>query len=91
MKQLDPLGCEATDKVSGMHGTIISISFDLVGCVQGYLSPPFNKKTQTQPDGRWLDLARLNIGKRVMPHGYDTNGSPRIDKGPVEKPSPSHS
>lgn len=91
---LDLLGKTAKDRVTGLTGTVTSISFDLFGCVQAVISPPVDKDGKCV-DGRWLDVNRLEIldEKRAMP-------VPEFDKkpkfgatpathahGPAEKPA----
>jgi hypothetical protein len=52
------LGYEAEDKVTGMRGVIVSISFDVSGCIQGYMKPKVDKDGK-QIDGYWFDTKRL--------------------------------
>lgn len=83
MKNLQLLGCKARDRVTGFEGVITTIGFDLVGCVQAVITPPASVEKQEQ---RWLDVSRLEIGERVMDHGFNEAGEPLVDKGPCEKP-----
>ncbi len=57
---IDMLGKTARDRVTGMQGVVSSISFDLYGCIQAVLTPPIDKDGKL-PDGRWLDVHRLEL------------------------------
>jgi hypothetical protein len=65
---LDLLGKTVRDRVTGYQGAVISISFDLFGCVQAIVKPPMNKDGKVE-DGQWLDVNRLEVvdEKRKMP------------------------
>lgn len=65
---LDLLGKGARDRVTGLSGRVISVSFDLFGCVQCVLKPGIDKDGKV-PDGQWLDAQRLEITDhaRCMP------------------------
>lgn len=85
---IDLLGYEVEDKVTGFKGIITSISFDLYGCVQAIVLPKVDKDAKI-PDPRWFDLPRLKITskKPVMeqPRFHDK----RVvegRKGAAEKP-----
>ena len=59
-KHLHLLGHEVQDKVSDFKGVVISISFDLYGCVQA------DVRAKELEDGKlrggvWLDVARLKV------------------------------
>lgn len=61
MKQhLDLLARKAKDKVTNKEGVVVSVSFDISGCVQAYLLPPVDKDGK-QPDGMWFDTKRLDV------------------------------
>lgn len=88
---VDLLGLAATDKVTGYKGVIISVSFDLFGCVQAVLKPPIDKDGKVQ-DGQWFDVQRLQLGSepRVMavPDFSAVATRPAdYSHGPAEKPS----
>lgn len=88
MDHLQILGCKATDKVTNFTGTVVSISYDLVGCIQAFVRPPMNKEGKLD-DGHWFDASRLEIGERVMDSAFE---HPLIkaakEKGPSEKSAP---
>lgn len=61
-KHLDLLGHKVKDKVSDYEGVVISISFDLYGCIQADVRP-FNavKEDGSMKIGVWLDVSRLEV------------------------------
>lgn len=59
-KHLDLLGYEVKDKVSDYKGVVISMSFDLYGCIQADVRPKeLNPDSRTLQPGIWLDVSRL--------------------------------
>ena len=61
-KHLSLLGYEVKDKVSDFTGVVISMSFDLYGCIQADVrSKKLSKETGTTQAGMWLDVARLEV------------------------------
>jgi hypothetical protein len=81
---LELLGRRAEDKITGFKGVVSSISFDLYGCVQAWLTQPIGKDGK-QPDGAWFDVKRLTkLSRPVMP--APDFALPEI--GPAEKSSP---
>ncbi len=59
-KHLDLLGYEVKDKVSNYTGVVISMSFDLYGCIQADVRPKeLTKEDGTMRPGLWLDVSRL--------------------------------
>lgn len=85
MPGMELLGFRVCDRVTGIEGVATSVCYDLFGCIQVCLQPQGTKKdTQESHDGRWYDLARLDImGERVMVPPPFT----RIDHGPADKPT----
>ena len=63
-KHLDLLGHEVQDKVSDFCGIVISISFDLYGCVQADVRPKKLDKDGRLTIGHWLDVSRLKVLSR---------------------------
>ena len=55
---LELLGHTVRDVVSDRIGVVVSISFDLSGCVQGYVAPKADKDGKVA-DGWWCDTKRL--------------------------------
>lgn len=83
------LGKKVQDKVTGVEGTVTSISFDLNGCVQAIVKQRVNKDGKV-PDSTWHDVKRLDIipGNQVMSvpnFGFMPVGS---EAGPEDKPVP---
>ena len=89
-QQIQLLGLKAKDKVTRFEGVITTMSYDLYGCVQVVITPEYDSKTNTQGEGRWFDVTRLDVSnKRVMDvpdyeNGYVLSGQ----KGCAEKPLP---
>jgi hypothetical protein len=60
-KHLDLLGHEVKDKVSDYEGVVISMSFDLYGCIQADVWPKqLTKEDGSVRQGLWLDVSRLS-------------------------------
>ena len=60
-KHLDLLGHKVKDKVSDYTGVVISISFDLYGCIQADVRPITLNKEGSIVQGIWLDVSRLKV------------------------------
>jgi hypothetical protein len=60
-KHLNLLGHEVKDKVSDYKGVVISMSFDLYGCIQADVRPKDTKEDGTIKSGHWLDVSRLEV------------------------------
>lgn len=74
---LAKLGLPVKDQVTGYIGVVTSVTFDLYGCVQGFVTPAADK-TGAIAEGRWFDIVRLTPlkDKPVMPQ-------PDFVSGPV--------
>lgn len=68
-KHLKLLGLKVKDKVTDFKGIVVSISFDLYGCIQADVRPIELDKEGKLQSGWWMDINRLKI----------------IDKNPVMK------
>jgi hypothetical protein len=69
-KHLALLGFKVRDAVTGFEGNVVTVAFDLYGCVQAIVQPVRDpKKPNEIGESRWFDLKRLSaIGKApVMP------------------------
>lgn len=68
-RYLDVLGKQVEDKVTGMKGVAISVSFDIAGCVQVYVRRKWDPKVDDDKQhGAWIDHKRLTITtKAAMP------------------------
>ena len=61
-KHLDLLGCKVKDRVSDFTGVVISMSFDLYGCIQADVRPmELTKEDGKIKPGVWLDVGRLVV------------------------------
>lgn len=88
---LELLGFKAQDKVTGFHGVVTSISFELYGCVQAVVTPEMDKDGETKA-GMWFDVTRLKLKSKKpvmeLPNfssGYVAQGKKGCD---VSKPLP---
>lgn len=59
-KHLAKLGYKAKDRVTGLEGVIVSISFDLFGCVQALVDPGMDKDGKRKEQA-FMDLNRLEV------------------------------
>lgn len=57
-EHLKLLGFKVKDVVSGYIGVVVSISFDISGCVQAVVKPLVGKDGKMD-DGVWIDVKRL--------------------------------
>ena len=60
-KHLDLLGHRVKDRVSDFGGVVISMSFDLYGCIQADVRPTKLDKDGKIIMGSWLDVSRLKV------------------------------
>ena len=60
-KHLDLLGHEVKDKVSDYKGVVISMSFDLYGCIQADVRPKELNREGKMIPGQWIDVSRLKV------------------------------
>jgi hypothetical protein len=90
-KHLDLLGYEVKDKVSDFQGVVVSISFDLYGCVQADVRPlQLTKEDGTIKRGIWMDIARLEIiGKKPLMEqpNFRWGNAAEGKKGPANLPA----
>ncbi len=86
---LSKLGFKVRDRVTNMEGVIVSISFDLFGCVQAIVNPGLDKDGKPR-DSQWFDIARLEMtSERPVMVQPDFVAGPVAEglKGPAEKPA----
>lgn len=55
---LNLLGLLVKDRVTGYKGVVISVSFDLYGCIQAIVVPRDENEVKT---GNWFDVTRLEV------------------------------
>jgi len=60
-KHLNLLGHLVKDKVSDYEGVVISMSFDLYGCIQADVRPMSLDEDGNFRHGSWLDVNRLEV------------------------------
>lgn len=59
-------GQEVKDKITGFKGIVIGHCSYINGCEQ-YLVQPKSRKSDSKPDGHWLDVDRLIIvGNKII-------------------------
>jgi hypothetical protein len=88
-KHLDLLGYRVKDKVSDYRGVVISISFDLYGCIQADIRPMELDEKGSIKSGVWLDVARLEIisDKPLMDvPNFEWGETAKGKKGPANLP-----
>ena len=90
---IDLLGRTVKDKITGGKGVVISVVFDLYGCIQVLATPgKLNNDGTLLPHigGGWIDLMRVTVvkGKRKMDRPYFNNKYSGFKEvgGPAEKP-----
>ncbi len=86
---LELLGMTGRDKVTGFSGVVVTVSFDLFGCVQVVLSPPVDKDGK-RVEGCWFDVNRIELDaskERAMKVPMFGAVPREHDHGPAEKPA----
>ncbi len=63
-EHLHLLGLRVRDRITGFAGVVVSVNFDLYGCIQAAVSPPVDKEGK-KPDPLWLDISRLEVTDTV--------------------------
>lgn len=96
MNDLKLLGLKVRDRVTGLEGVCESICYDLYGCIQGAVRPQKLNDKGELIDGRWLDVARLEVldetpvmdvpGDRFAVKRTSAPTVPTRASGPAEKP-----
>lgn len=86
---MDLLGRTVEEKVTGITGVVVSISFDLNGCVQAVVKQRVNKDGKV-PESSWHDVKRLVVepGDRVMEAPNFGLLKVGTENGPESKPVP---
>jgi hypothetical protein len=89
-KHLALLGYEAKDKVSDFKGIVVSICFDLYGCIQADVRPRELKNDGALQSGFWLDVNRLDIISEkplMLPPNFEWGEIAEGKKGPARLPT----
>lgn len=89
-KHFNLLGLRVKDRITGYHGVVTSIGFDLYGCIQAVVNPGVGADGKPQ-EAHWFDVNRLEVTDIVpimirptyewSPESIATGG-----KGPESKP-----
>ena len=92
MKYIDLLGYRCRDIVTGFEGVAESVAYDLYGCIQVCLRPPYKQEKDEMPDGRWIDGQRLKVLEdtpvmKVPDFTSQSKGKKKKEAGPADLPS----
>lgn len=62
MEHLKLLGYVMRDKVTGFEGTVITVGYDLTGCIQAILKPKHDASIEKGegPPSKWFDVKCLD-------------------------------
>jgi len=90
-KHVNKLGYRCRDRVTGLEGVIVTVGFDLYGCIQAIVHPGKDKEGDLK-ETIWFDIERLEIISKDTVMQLPDFGSEipslvsRGLKGPSEKP-----
>ena len=84
---LGMLGKTARDKVTGFSGVVVSVAFDLYGCVTALIHPGLDKDGGMR-EQQWFDVSRLIPGafSVMQPPDFFVGDIAEGKKGPAAKP-----
>jgi hypothetical protein len=84
---LGMLGKNARDKVTGFSGVVVSVAFDLYGCVTALIHPGLDKDGGMR-EQQWFDVSRLIPGafSVMQPPDFFVGDIAEGKKGPAAKP-----
>ena len=90
-KHLDLLGMTVTDRVTGFSGAVVSVIFDLYGCIQALVHPGLDQEGKIR-SSEWFDVNRLKVTSEtpVMERprfDFEPESIANGDKGPAQRPS----
>lgn len=88
-KHLSLLGLKVKDRVTGFRGVVVSVGFDLYGCVQAIVNPGADKEAKPR-ESQWFDVNRLEVldKKPVMNQpNFEFGHMAEGKKGACEKPA----
>lgn len=95
LKGMELMGMRVRDRISGFTGIVVSVAYDLYGCIQATVHPGMDDKQEKMKDQHWFDINRLEVlgpgDDPVMPipdfEAVIEGGRPkRHEQGPAEKP-----
>ena len=84
---LGMLGKNARDKVTGFSGVVVSVAFDLYGCVTALIHPGLDKDGGMR-EQQWFDVSRLIPGafSVMQPPDFFVGDIAEGKKGPAANP-----
>lgn len=90
-KHMELMGLKVEDKVTSFTGVVVTICFDLYGCIQAAVHPGLDDKGGLR-DPIWLDVTRLRIlDSTPVMERPEFDWSPQVisaaGKGPAERPA----
>lgn len=88
-KHIDLLGRKVEDQVTGFKGVVVTVGFDLYGCIQAVVHPGLDKDGKNR-ETHWFDVSRLKVvgSKPVMERPNFVIGQVAEGKqGAAEKPA----
>lgn len=90
-KHLDLLGMRVEDRITGFKGVVVSVGFDLYGCIQAIINPGVGADGKPQ-DAHWFDVNRLQITSDTpVMERPEFEWTPQAiaegRKGPAERPA----
>lgn len=95
MNDLRLLGLKVRDRATGFTGVVMTVAYDLPGCIQAVVTPNVGDKG-VLPEGKWFDVSRLEVLDETpvmeVPGGrftVDRTPAPTVPSqapGPAEKP-----
>ena len=63
-KHMNLLGLHVEDRVSGFKGIVVSVTFDLYGCIQALVHPGTDSEGMVR-ESSWFDVLRLAVLSEV--------------------------
>jgi hypothetical protein len=88
-KYLNLLGYEVKDRVSDFGGVVVSMCFDLYGCIQADVRPKELDKEGKMKQGLWLDVSRLDVKSKkplMEQPNFEWGEAAEGKKGPANLP-----
>ena len=91
VRHFDLLGMSVEDCVTGFKGVVVTVAFDLFGCIQAVVNPGVNADGE-QRESKWFDVARLRVtSEEPVMARPKFDWTPQViaagGKGPAERPA----
>lgn len=83
------LGKKVQDCVTGQKGVVTSVSYDISGCIQGWVHPGLGSDGKML-DGGWIDTKRLAVSDEAPVMDMPVFGPMGSEAGPEAKGAPSY-